>query len=85
MTSAQRDDENMYCFGDLRVKEPEYSTLSYTWGRWRIEGQDEDMHPALPIKGTPWAIPPIRKDHFTMEAFKNVIDLIAESSGVSFV
>jgi hypothetical protein len=43
------------------------------------------MHPALPIKGTPWAIPPIRKDHFTVEAFKNVIDRIAESSGVSFV
>jgi len=85
MTSAERDEENMYNAGDVKAKEPEYSTLSYTWGRWRISGQDVNKHPALPVKGTPWAIPPISNGHFTVEAFQNAINRIAESSGVSWV
>ncbi|KAK3939037.1 hypothetical protein QBC46DRAFT_355388 [Diplogelasinospora grovesii] len=59
--------------------------MLFPWGRWRIKGQDADTAPALPVKNTPWPIPPVSSDHFTVEAFKTVIDQIAKSSGVSWV
>jgi hypothetical protein len=76
MTSIPRSDSNVYEFGDIRGEKPEYSTLSYTWGRWRIKGDAALTAPALPVKNTPWAIPPIQEDHFTTEAFQNVVDNI---------
>ncbi|KAK0719181.1 hypothetical protein B0H67DRAFT_148650 [Lasiosphaeris hirsuta] len=85
MTSAQRDDENVYHLDHLQVREPEYSTLSYTWGRWRIKGKEAATWPALPVKGTPWAIPPVKDEHFTVEAFSNVIQQIAKRGGVEWV
>lgn len=73
MTSISRDDTNVYEFGELRVKEPSYSTLSYTWGRWRIRDDSAQSAPALPIKNTPWKIPAVMQEHFIVQGFQNVV------------
>ncbi|KAH7007537.1 heterokaryon incompatibility protein-domain-containing protein [Ilyonectria destructans] len=84
MTSISRDDSNVYKFGELRVKEPLYSTLSYTWGRWRIGDGSAQGAPALPIKNTPWRIPAVKQEHFTVRAFQNVVHKI-QMEGTNWV
>ncbi|KAL2155753.1 hypothetical protein VTH82DRAFT_495 [Thermothelomyces myriococcoides] len=85
MTSVERDGENVYSLGDLKVEQPKYSILSYTWGRWRVKGKEAATSAALPINGTPWRVPPIEKDHFTVDTFRKVIQLMADVAGVSWV
>lgn len=54
-------------------RNPMYSALSYTWGRWQL---DEDEMPevnAIPVGGTFWSIPRIDPAHFTAERFAAVI------------
>ncbi|KAK4197892.1 hypothetical protein QBC40DRAFT_332622 [Triangularia verruculosa] len=84
IVSAERDDETVYHLGDTKIKEPEYSTLSYTWGRWRIKGPEAATSPALPVTGTPWPIPAVDSKHFTVDAFRTVVEQIA-SQGVDWV
>ncbi|KAK1250092.1 hypothetical protein MKX08_010095 [Trichoderma sp. CBMAI-0020] len=78
MTSIPRDDCNIYKYKDITAKEPEYSTLSYTWGRWRVRDKPE-APPVLPIKNTPWEIPAVEESHFTTENFQRVIQTIHET------
>lgn len=83
MTSIPRNDENIYRFDDIVAKEPEYSTLSYTWGRWRIKN-DPKAPPALQIKNTPWPVPAVEETHFTPASFQNVVHKI-QQNGVDWV
>lgn len=59
MALVKRYNESIYLlWPDHKIKEPEYSTLSYTWGRWRIKGEEAATSDALPVKGTLWPILP---------------------------
>ncbi|MCJ1261787.1 hypothetical protein MMC22_001655 [Lobaria immixta] len=50
-------------------KEPSYSILSYTWGRFQVsEG------PRVEIKGIDWTIPTISEDHFRTEDLTRVLN-----------
>lgn len=67
MTSRERRLGNLY--GEDR--EPIYSILSYTWGRYEIpEG------PHIEIKGIDWKIPSIKEDHFTVEDLSSLLKQI---------
>ncbi|KAH7303666.1 hypothetical protein B0I35DRAFT_465601 [Stachybotrys elegans] len=83
MTSIPRDDSNKYEYGNIMAREPQYSTLSYTWGRWRIK-DGRHATPMLPIQNTPWDIPAVEETHFTSEAFLNVVGKIRDT-GVEWV
>ncbi|KAF3937970.1 hypothetical protein ABW19_dt0204216 [Dactylella cylindrospora] len=72
MTSVERAGVSIY----NGVDRPEYSILTYTWGRWKI--RDASGGPALPVKGTPWKIPAIKPEHFTVESFEKVIGRLGE-------
>jgi hypothetical protein len=69
MTSLERHEGNTY--GDQ--KEPRYSILTYTWGRWQT-----DQGSAIDIKGTTWKIPAVEEKHFTVNSFHSVIEKMGE-------
>lgn len=71
MTSVERSGSATY----LDEDRPSYNILSYTWGRWQIS--DDPSAPALPVKGTTWAIPPVREEHFTVQMFEKVVESLA--------
>ena len=48
--------------------EPDYSTLSYTWGRFQIPNG-----PRLSIKGIDWQIPSISEYHFTVADLRRLL------------
>ncbi|KAI1734924.1 heterokaryon incompatibility protein-domain-containing protein [Xylaria scruposa] len=74
MESIPRDNNNVYRAAGIDVYKPKYNILSYTWGRWKIpDGTD---CPALPVIGTPWQIPAVKEEHFTVDAFQKVIRTI---------
>jgi len=74
MTSIERDESNFYG----AVCKPEYSILTYTWGRWKI--RDAKGGPALPVLGTSWKIPAVREEHFTVKAFQSVVQRMSSDS-----
>lgn len=50
-------------------REPSYSILSYTWGRFEVpEG------PRLDVKGIDWKLPSINEDHFTVAALRRLLE-----------
>lgn len=55
------------------IANPDYSTLSYTWGRWRTNDASVE---GLKIKGVPWHIPKIQPSHFTVEQFEDILNRI---------
>lgn len=65
MTSLERQEGNIY--GNFM--EPDYSILSYTWGRWQVA----DGNPALVVRGVPWRIPAIDEQHFSATQLQRVI------------
>ncbi|KAL1639156.1 hypothetical protein SLS58_008243 [Diplodia intermedia] len=67
MTSLERQDGNMYG----NDKEPRYSILTYTWGRWEVANG-----PHLNVSGTSWKIPAIDAQHFFVDAFLRIIKLM---------
>jgi hypothetical protein len=73
MTSVERDGANVYA----GAEKPKYNILTYTWGRWRIRTNPK-AYPALGVRNTRWDIPPIKADHFSVEEFQNVVDLLAK-------
>ncbi|KAL2154622.1 hypothetical protein VTH82DRAFT_3298 [Thermothelomyces myriococcoides] len=85
LTSVERVGEDTYEFGGQKYKAPKYSTLSYTWGRWRVDGEEAARSPALPVKNITWAVPPIKDEHFTVDAFRHVINQMATLGGVEWV
>lgn len=69
MISHERQDGNFYG----NEKEPRYSIISYTWGRFAL--WDAPLEAArLPIKGITWTIPAINPTYFTQHQFQQVIN-----------
>ncbi len=56
----------------------EYSTLSYTWGRWALETK-----PTITKDGIPWKI--MRNSKVTLEDIKTILDKIAIIAGTHMV
>ncbi|KAG8534086.1 uncharacterized protein KY384_000929 [Bacidia gigantensis] len=67
MTSVEKGERNTY----LGAKEPKYSILTYTWGRWVDQSRNA---PALPVKGTTWRIPAVKIEHFSVASFLRIVD-----------
>ncbi|CAD6567922.1 MAG: hypothetical protein ASARMPRED_001189 [Alectoria sarmentosa] len=65
MTSLERQEGNIY--GDF--VEPDYSILSYTWGRWAVA----HGNPALEVRGVTWRIPAIDEKHFSATQLQRAI------------
>ncbi|KAJ9614608.1 hypothetical protein H2200_002745 [Cladophialophora chaetospira] len=62
------------------IANPEYSIISYTWGRWRIRDPNSTIE-SLNVKGVPWNIPKVDPTkHFSANQFKQVLDLIVDHS-----
>ena len=55
------------------VQEPEYNTISHTWGRFELKAGEMPEIDAIRIKGIDWDVPRIRPDHFTVEESENVL------------
>ncbi|KAI1741806.1 heterokaryon incompatibility protein-domain-containing protein [Xylaria scruposa] len=70
LTSYERSDNNTY----NGIKEPGYTILSYTWGRFQVK--DPDVGASLPIKGVSWDIPAIQESHFTVDQFHKVLNVM---------
>ncbi|KAI1747588.1 hypothetical protein F4782DRAFT_520492 [Xylaria castorea] len=75
MTSISRDENNVYTAGGINFHKLAYNILSYTRGRWRIYESGDS--PAFALLGTPWKIPAIAEKHFTVAAFRKVIEAVA--------
>ena len=75
MTSVERIDSDIYPAGglDTLVKEPPYSVLSYTWGRYEKRPRRPEYE-RLQISGIDWEIPPIAEAHFSVQDFETVIE-----------
>ena len=65
MTSLERQEGNIYD----SFKEPHYSILSYTWGRWEVP----DGTAALEVNNVPWTIPAIDENHFSATQLQKAI------------
>ncbi|KAI1738099.1 heterokaryon incompatibility protein-domain-containing protein [Xylaria scruposa] len=82
MTSVARDEHGAYrAPGTQDEIRPKYNILTYTWGRFRTEDAAGNL--ALPVQNTPWKIPPIKKEHFTVDQFKSVVAFLA-SDGIKW-
>ena len=78
MNSVERDESNVYS-GDLgvqKVEKPKYSILTYTWGRWKI--RNVKASPALPVLNVPWDVPAIEEEHFTVQEFQKVVNVLGK-------
>ncbi|KAF2252741.1 hypothetical protein BU26DRAFT_208558 [Trematosphaeria pertusa] len=62
------------------VQEPKYNAITYTWGRWRLSGEQLPHVRPVPISidGDEWPIPRVDPKHFTAEEFKNLIRAAAK-------
>ncbi|KAI1746280.1 hypothetical protein F4680DRAFT_400926 [Xylaria scruposa] len=78
MTSVERQDGNTY--GPHDEKEPGYSILTYTWGRWPAPGG-----PHIPVSGTTWAIPAVDEAKFTVASFERVIKKMGETYDFAWI
>ena len=78
MNSVERDESNVYSGvpGVQKAEKPKYSILTYTWGRWRIN--NVKASPALPVLNTPWDVPAIEEEHFTVEEFQKVVNVLGK-------
>ncbi|RYP45314.1 hypothetical protein DL768_008328 [Monosporascus sp. mg162] len=59
------------------VKEPDYTAISYTWGRWALHDDEQPGVAALNVHGTPWAIPRVNPQHFEASTFQSVLEKVA--------
>ncbi|TRX89878.1 hypothetical protein FHL15_009150 [Xylaria flabelliformis] len=78
MTSVERRDGNTY--GPFDEKEPGYSILTYTWGRWPAPGG-----PHIPVAGTTWAIPAVDEAKFTVASFEEVIKKMGQTYDFAWI
>jgi hypothetical protein len=61
------------------IANPPYNAISYTWGRWRLE-RDEDPHvKPIDVKGIDWRLPRIRPHHFAPSQFHRAIEAATHS------
>lgn len=77
MTSLQRVGENTY--GESQS--PQYAILTYTWGRFRAPWGSR----ALDVKGLTWKVPPIKEEHFTADAFQEIIAHMGQSVDFAWI
>jgi hypothetical protein len=77
MTSLQRVGDSTY--GD--TPSPQYAILTYTWGRYRAPWGSR----ALNVKGLTWKIPPIKEEHFTVDALQKVIGYMGQSVDFAWI
>lgn len=82
MTSVLRAGKGTYGASQY----PNYSILSYTWGRWELPDHAGSNRPvsgqkdrALPVKGTTWKIPVVDDSHFTVQAFQNTLQVMKDN------
>ncbi len=80
MTSHRWQPDNSY----NGVKSPEYSIISYTWGRWRIRDPQSTVQ-ALEVRGVPWDIPKVDPKHFSAEQFKQTLQIIVDTSEMGYI
>ena len=78
MTSVERRDGNTY--GPNDEKEPDYSILTYTWGRWPAPGG-----PHIPVSGTTWVIPAVDEAKFTVASFEEVINKMGQTHDFAWI
>lgn len=71
MTSFEWQPGHIY--GSMR--RPAYNAITYTWGRWRLEGQNLPIARAIKIDGVPWDIPRVDPSHFTVDDFQSAIHM----------
>lgn len=69
-------------------REPKYNAISYTWGRFRLDGVGAKSKTlrqvkGISIKGCPWNIPPIDPKRFTVQEFKKALERTAAIDGDS--
>ncbi|KAK6209387.1 hypothetical protein LQW54_006376 [Pestalotiopsis sp. IQ-011] len=57
---------------------PKYNAITYTWGRWRLQEDEQPSVRAIDIKGTPWKIPRVDPQRFTARELETVIRKAAE-------
>ncbi|KAJ4391870.1 hypothetical protein N0V93_005490 [Gnomoniopsis smithogilvyi] len=80
LVSHERRDGNIY----NDEKEPNYSIISYTWGRFALPDASKEAA-RLPIGGIKWKIPAIDPRFFTQDKFRQVINKTREMSGNRFL
>lgn len=84
MTSYERLDGNVYD----GVREPKYSIVSYTWGRWALrpeQQQGQGDASRVIIKGITWEIPRVDPRHFSAHDFERMLSKIHSTTGNRFV
>jgi hypothetical protein len=64
MTSFERQEGDIYG----QTKEPDYSIVSYTWGRYQV-----DRGRRLQVNGISWPIPAIDEAHFSVESLETLL------------
>lgn len=79
MTSHKWRPQNSYA----GISNPEYSIVSYTWGRWRIRDVHSQVE-ALNVKGVPWQVPKVNPNHFTAEQFERILHVIVGQSAKNY-
>lgn len=79
MTSHERVNGNVY----NGVRGPDYSVLSYTWGRFQTPYPQYGC--SLNIHNVPWDIPSIDDTHFTVETFHDALNQITVGTDWAWV
>ena len=76
-TSYEWKEGNRYGEQGLEHIEPQYSILTYTWGRWRLKEipvkEKRELY-AIPVEQVPWDIPCVEPKHFTRDDFLRVLE-----------
>ena len=55
-------------------REPAYNAITYTWGRWRLDDDEQPEVPGLAVAGAAWRIPRVRPDAaFTAAQLRAVV------------
>ena len=53
--------------------EPRYAAITYTWGRWKLDGNERNEVSAIPVRGVPWDIPRVNPLRFTVQELEAVV------------
>ena len=86
MTSVIRQDGDTYPVENpyRLCKQPSYSVLSYTWGRYEKRPRKPE-HRRLKVNGVNWEIPPVDEAHFTVEDFQKIIEVLGRKHDFAWI
>jgi len=86
MTSVERVGRDTYLLEPTRnfFKKPQYSVLSYTWGRYEKKPRRRE-HRRLEVAGIQWEIPPVKEEHFLVEDFQRALGVLASKHEFAWV